>query len=102
MSHTPPQNVADCAEKGLTLRAKFGRGGTDIGVARARDLKNRRNCSDETIDRMVSYFQRHEVDKDADDFGRDNDPSAGYIAWLLWGGDPGRDWANAIADKRPS
>jgi hypothetical protein len=20
-------------------------------------------------------------------------PSAGYIAWLLWGGEPGRRWA---------
>lgn len=100
MSHTPPQDVADCAEKGLELREQFGRGGTDIGVARARDLKNRRNCSDETVDRMVSYFQRHEVDKDAEDFGNDDNPSAGYIAWLLWGGDPGRAWANDVAEGR--
>ena len=48
---------------------------------------------------MVSYFARHEVDKDADDFGNNDDPSAGYIAWLLWGGDEGRDWAEGIKDK---
>lgn len=65
-------------------------------MSRARDLKNRENLSPETIQRMVRYFARHEVDKDADDFGKDDDPSAGYIAWLLWGGDEGRAWAETI------
>ena len=95
----PPQAVADNAEKGLALRRAFGRGGTDVGVARARDLKNRRNLSEQTIDRMVSYFARHEVDKQAADFGNDDDPSAGYIAWLLWGGDEGRDWARSTQER---
>ena len=85
--------MANAAERGLELRSEFGRGGTDVGVARARDLKNRKNLSPDTIERMVSYFARHEVDKDAEDFGNKDNPSAGYIAWLLWGGDPGREWA---------
>lgn len=92
----PPQEAADAARKGLDLRGAFGRGGTDVGVARARDLKNRRTLSPDTVERMVSYFARHAVDKDAEDFGKDDDPSAGYVAWLLWGGDPGRDWAEKI------
>lgn len=92
----PPQQVADLAEKGLKLRQKHDRGGTDIGVARARDLKNRESLSPDTIERMVSYFARHEDDKQADGFGDDDDPSAGYVAWLLWGGDPGRDWAEDV------
>lgn len=90
---TPPKKVAEAAEKGLDLRSKFNRGGTDVGVARARDLKNRKSLSEDTIDRMVSYFARHEVDKRGSNFGNDDDPSAGYIAWLLWGGDEGKDWA---------
>lgn len=90
---TPPEDVAAAAEKGLALRGKFQRGGTDVGVARARDLKNRRTLSADTIDRMVRYFARHEVDKRGKNFGNDDDPSAGYIAWLLWGGDRGKDWA---------
>jgi hypothetical protein len=85
--------VAKVAEKGLELRDRFGRGGTSVGIARARDLKNRRTLSEETIDRMVSYFARHEVDKQAADFGNDTRPSAGYIAWLLWGGDAGKAWS---------
>lgn len=90
---TPPEDVAKAAEKGLDLRREFNRGGTQVGVARARDLKNRRAVSADTIDRMVNYFARHEVDKKARDFGNDDAPSAGYIAWLLWGGDAGKSWA---------
>ena len=96
---TPPKSAADAAEKGLKLRDEFDRGGTDTGVARARDLKNRKSLSPETIKRMTSYFARHEVDKDADDFGNDDNPSAGYIAWHLWGGDPGRDWAEKVQSE---
>ncbi len=94
---TPPQDAADAATKGLELRGKFDRGGTRIGVARARDLKGRATLSPDTIRRMTSYFARHAVDKRAAKFGDEDDPSAGYIAWLLWGGDPGRDWAEGVA-----
>ena len=90
---TPPEIVARNAEKGLSLRRQFGRGGTEIGVARARDLMNRRQLSPHTIKRMVSYFARHEVDKRGRNYGNEDNPSAGYIAWLLWGGDEGRAWA---------
>lgn len=85
-----PEVVARNAEKGLALRRKHGPGGTEIGVARTRDLKNRVNLSPHAIKRMVSYFARHEVDKRAKNFGNEENPSAGYIAWLLWGGDEGR------------
>jgi hypothetical protein len=90
---TPPHRVAENAEKGLRLRQQFNRGGTVIGVARARDLRNRRPLSAETSARMVSYFARHAVDKQAKNFGDAKAPSAGYIAWLLWGGDEGCEWA---------
>lgn len=95
----PPKKAADEAEKGLKLRDEFERGGTDVGIARARDLKNRKSVSPDTIERMVSYFARHEVDKKADDFGNDDDPSAGYIAWLLWGGDSGKDWSERVKSQ---
>lgn len=96
---TPPAELAKAAEKGLDLRRAFGRGGTDVGVARARDLKNRKRLSEDTIDRMVSYFARHEVDKRGKNFGNDDDPSAGYVAWLLWGGDAGKAWAEEMQGK---
>lgn len=91
----PPKTVADQAALGLELRRKFKRGGTQIGVARARDLKNRKPIPPATIKRMVSYFARHTVDKKAGGFGDKANPSAGYIAWLLWGGEAGRRWAES-------
>jgi hypothetical protein len=97
--HKPPQAVADAATKGLELRREFRRGGTQVGVARARDLKARKNLSDDTIKRMASYFARHKVDKRAANFGNDEDPSAGYVAWLLWGGEEGRKWVAEQKDK---
>jgi hypothetical protein len=47
---------------------------------------------------MHSFFSRHEVDKKGEGFqqGEDGFPSAGRIAWALWGGDAGQVWA---ADK---
>lgn len=98
MSLVPPSNVAKEAEKALELRKEFGRGGTLVGVARARDLANRKELSPDTIKRMVSFFARHEVDKKGKGFysGDEGYPSAGKIAWGLWGGDPGRAWAEKM------
>jgi HK97 family phage portal protein len=99
--HKPTEAMAAEAERGLAWRKEFGRGGTEIGVARARDISNRANLSDSTVKRMVSYFARHEVDKQGQGWspGEKGYPSAGRIAWALWGGDPGRAWANKIAKQ---
>jgi hypothetical protein len=59
----PTESMANNARRGLELRKEFGRGGTAVGVARARDLANRKDLSPETVLRMYSYFSRHEVDK---------------------------------------
>lgn len=99
ISFVPPATVARYAEEGLRLRREFGRGGTPVGIARARDLKNRRTLSPQTIKRMCSFFARHEVDKRGKNFGNPVRPSNGLIAWLLWGGDPGKEWANAVREK---
>jgi len=100
----PTEAMAREAERGLAWREEFGRGGTEIGVARARDIKNRRNLSLDTVKRMKSYFARHEVDKQGQGWspGEDAYPSAGRIAWALWSGDPGRSWANNIVDREDS
>lgn len=92
----PTEAMAEEAQRGLDWRAEFGRGGTEIGVARARDLANRRELSVDTVRRMASFFARHAVDKQAEGFspGEEGYPSAGRIAWALWGGDPGESWAN--------
>jgi hypothetical protein len=98
-SHKPPQGVISNAKRGLELRREFNRGGTPVGVARARSLSNGQGIPLETIRRMVSYFARHEVDKKGKDWGNASNPSAGYIAWLLWGGDAGKTWADSISER---
>jgi len=92
---TPTDAMAKEAQRGLDWRKEFGRGGTEVGVARARQLVNQQEVSAETVRRMHSYFSRHEVDKEGEGFspGEDGYPSAGRIAWALWGGDVGQSWA---------
>ena len=98
---TPPATVAANAKKGLALRERFNRGGTEVGVERARGLAARAPVDEADIPHIASYFARHDVDKETHThtWGDDEDPSAGYVAWLLWGGDEGRDWAEALKDK---
>jgi hypothetical protein len=90
----PTQKMAANARLGLELRAEFKRGGTHVGVARAEQLVERRDVTVKDIKSMYSYFARHAVDKNVTtrEWGDTTNPSAGYIAWLLWGGDEGRDW----------
>ena len=97
----PTAKIASNAKKGLKLRDDFGRGGTDIGVRRAEQLAAQDDVTAEDVKSMHSYFARHEVDKDgkAHEWGSDTDPSAGYIAWLLWGGDDGKEWADRQVEK---
>lgn len=104
---TPPKGARDEAEKGLAWRREYGRGGTEVGVARARDLSNGKSLSESTIRRMLAYFTRHEGDKKGTGWspGEDGFPSAGRIAWALWGGDAGYAWARKMvrgfdADER--
>ena len=97
----PTAKMASNAKKGLELREKFGRGGTDVGVRRAEQLAAREDLTAEDVKSMHSYFARHAVDKQgkAHEWGSDSDPSAGYVAWLLWGGDDGKDWADRHAEQ---
>jgi hypothetical protein len=50
---------------------------------------------------MKAYFLRHEIDKEAEGWNADEDgyPSAGRIAWALWGGDPGFAWVDDIVTR---
>ncbi len=99
-SFSPPSSVRSAARRGLELRKKHGKGGLSTqeagkqgigsGVARASDLAGGGAVSYATIKRMAAFFSRHEKNKS----GGEND--AGYIAWLLWGGDAGRAWASRI------
>jgi|TARA_R100000455_G_C6235030_1_gene95547 hypothetical protein len=104
INFTPPQSVRNQASRGLELRREHGRGGLSSqqaskqgigsGVQRASDLKSGERVSPRTVRRMLSFFKRHEVYKKK---GYHQDQSsASYISWLLWGGDAGYSWAKKV------
>lgn len=92
---TPTKGMQREAVQALEWRKEYSRGGTIVGVTRANQLKNRETLSPDTVKRMFSFFSRHEVDKQAEGFrrGEDGFPSAGRVAWGLWGGDAGFTWS---------
>jgi len=95
----PPQGVADNARMALDVRESKSpsqRGMTATGLARARDLANRRAVSEDTIRRMVAYFERHVGDKDGATW---DDRGPGWQAWHGWGGDAGWNWAKRKRDE---
>ncbi len=85
--------MARAAQRALDVRAdkpSSQRGMTAVGIARARDLSNRKNLSVQTLRRMLGHFSRHLPDKQGktwDERGR------GWQAWHGWGGDAGARWA---------
>lgn len=97
----PTDAMATEAQRGLNWRREFKRGGTSIGVARANQLVDKENLSPDTVKRMYSYFSRHEVDKQGKGFkkGSEGYPSAGRIAWALWGGDAGFGWSRKVRNQ---
>jgi len=94
----PPKSVQNKARRALERRRELPpsrRGGTSVGVARARSLSNGQNIPMETIRRITSFFARH--DTPAERRNRRNDKnSRAAIAWDLWGGNPGRAWAESV------
>ena len=67
--------------------------GLRVGWARANQLAKKEPLSVDTIKRMAA-FNRHRKNSKIgaglkDTPWKDN----GYVAWLLWGGDEGVDWA---------
>lgn len=101
--YQPPAGVALAAKRALKWIAdgKAGQGFTAVGRARAVQLASGQEVSADVVNRMISYFARHNVDKQATGFnnGEEGFPSAGRVAWDAWGGDAGQEWVNGMNDK---
>jgi hypothetical protein len=98
-SYVPTNAMADNARRALAIREKkpmSQRGMTSVGIARARDLINKRPMSEDTVRRMKAFFDRHEVDKQGETW---KDEGKGFQAWYGWGGDAGYAWATAIVER---
>ena len=91
--------MADNARRALEIREKkpmSQRGMTSVGIARARDLMNKRPMSEDTVRRMKAFFDRHEIDKQGDTW---DEQGKGWQAWYGWGGDAGYSWSTAIVER---
>ncbi len=98
-SYVPNDRMAGNARRALEVRASkppSQRGMTSVGLARARDIQNKKPLSADTVRRMKAYFDRHEIDKQGSTW---DEQGKGWQAWNGWGGDAGRTWANAIVER---
>jgi hypothetical protein len=89
----PTEEMARNASNALEVRRskpQSERGMIAVGLARARDISNRVELSPDTVGRMVSFFSRHEVDKQGSTW---DEKGKGWQAWNGWGGDEGFAWA---------
>lgn len=86
-----PDYIRANAQRGLDLNRQ-GHGGdglTDKTKQEAREMA-RGEITYSKCKRMAAWFARHRVDTQADGFKNRRSPdypSAGLVAWLLWGGD---------------
>lgn len=94
---TPTDGMKSAARRALEWKKEGRAGGTRVGLARANQIVNGTQLSESTVARMYSFFSRHEVDKKAKGFsaGEEGYPSAGRVAWDLWGGDAGYSWSRS-------
>ena len=100
-SFKPPASAISNAKRGLELRKRWGRGGLspseaksqgiDSGVTRARKIASGKVSTHDV--RRMSAFNRHRKNYRPDKKMPDGGPTAGTIAWLLWGGTSGVNWA---------
>jgi hypothetical protein len=84
-----PKEASENAKIALRYAEENGWGdcGTPVGKARANQLANGENISEDTIARMAS-FERHRQSSQ-----KELGDGCGRLMWLSWGGDAGIEWA---------
>jgi hypothetical protein len=92
---TVNRETQSAAARGLRLH-EAGKSGPGLVPATVRDavrMARREELSEAKVRRMPAWFARHEGDWTRGTDDQPGEESPGYVAWLLWGGDPGRAWA---------
>ena len=97
-----PDYIRDAAKRALEARANVPpsrKAGTPIGLARANQLANGVNLSENTLRRMRSYLERAKQNyEDARAQGLDLETSKAIQAYYLWGGPRALAWVNSQLD----
>ncbi len=96
ISLRPNKAMAAAARRGLELHRQgfSGEGLKPETVSRAGRIARRESLTPDHVVEMAGWFARHGEQRPArwDDY-----KAPGYVAWLLWGGDAGRDWSTSKA-----
>jgi HK97 family phage portal protein len=91
-----PQSASNNAKRMINWKNKYGdevKAGTSVGWTRAAQLSARKSVSRDVISRMAQ-FNRHRKNSTIDPKYKDTPwKDNGYVAWNLWGGTSGVDWA---------
>lgn len=91
------------AKKALKWRDEHGRdevdGGTEVGWARANQLAKGEKLSRDVVSRMAQFNRHRKNSKISAEYKGEPWKDRGYIAWLIWGGDEGVDWAMKKMDE---
>ena len=91
-----PISATNNAKRALRWKEQYGdevKGGTIVGWTRANQLASREPLSATTIARMAS-FARHRKNATVDPkYASTPWKDRGYVAWLIWGGTSGVNWA---------
>ena len=95
-----PPAVREEAMRAVRMAHRFNYGAWNfIGLARAIQLATIPRIDARSVERMRGFFTRHAKDAEAAGFGDDAHPSRGYLAHLVWGGDPAKEWVMGM-EKR--
>lgn len=85
------------AKKAIKWKEEHGRdevkGGTEVGWARAHQLAKGEALSKDVVSRMAQFNRHRKNSKIKPELKDEPWKDNGYIAWLIWGGDEGVDWA---------
>lgn len=99
-SYDAPESARNNARKAIAWKKEHGdavKGGTQVGWTRARQLASGEKLSRSTVNRMA-MFNRHRSNSEvAPEYKSEPWKDAGHVAWLLWGGTSGVDWARGIS-----
>ena len=98
-----PKAASANAKKAIEWKEKYGRdevtAGTPVGLQRAHQLAKGEAVSRDVVGRMAA-FNRHRKNSSISAEHKDTPwKDNGHVAWLIWGGDEGVDWAIKKMDQ---
>jgi hypothetical protein len=91
----PTAGMAAAAKRGLRLHeeGKSGDGLKPETVARANKIARREELTEDHVREMNAWFARHETASKSPGWDKAGEEKPGFVAWLLWGGNAGKNWS---------